>query len=115
MEPRRKVVEQARLADARVTDERDQPQPPGGHRGPERVAEEAHLRVAADHRTGVGRVRGTLAAQAADLSKSYLKRLRGVKDTGAIFPGHGGVLDRFDAMIGASPVVVIFLVLVGLL
>lgn len=57
----------------------------------------------------------TLAAQAADLSKSYLKRLRGVKDTGAIFPGHGGVLDRFDAMIGASPVVVIFLVLVGLL
>ncbi len=57
----------------------------------------------------------TLAAQAADLSKSYLKRLRGVKDFGAIFPGHGGVLDRFDAMIGASPVVVIFLVLLGLL
>lgn len=57
----------------------------------------------------------TLAAQAADLSKSYLKRLRGVKDTGALFPGHGGVLDRFDAMIGAAPVVVIFLVLVGLL
>ena len=56
----------------------------------------------------------TLAAQAADLSKSFLKRLRGVKDTGAIFPGHGGVLDRFDAMIGAAPVVLIFLILVGL-
>lgn len=57
----------------------------------------------------------TLSAQAADLSKSYLKRLRGVKDTGAIFPGHGGVLDRFDGMIGASPVVAVSLLLLGLL
>jgi phosphatidate cytidylyltransferase len=56
----------------------------------------------------------TIAAQAADLSKSFLKRLRGVKDTGALFPGHGGVLDRFDAMIGAAPVVLIFLTLLGL-
>lgn len=55
-----------------------------------------------------------VAAQAADLSKSYLKRLRGVKDTGALFPGHGGVLDRFDGLIGASPVMVIFLLGWGL-
>jgi phosphatidate cytidylyltransferase len=47
----------------------------------------------------------TVSAQAADLSKSYLKRLCGVKDTGAFFPGHGGVLDRFDGAIGAAPVV----------
>jgi len=52
----------------------------------------------------------TCAAQAADLSKSYLKRLRGVKDTGAFFPGHGGVLDRFDGMIGAAPVVLVALI-----
>ena len=46
-----------------------------------------------------------VSAQAADLSKSYIKRLCGVKDTGAFFPGHGGVLDRFDGAIGAAPVV----------
>lgn len=55
------------------------------------------------------------SAQAADLSKSYLKRLRGVKDTGAFFPGHGGVLDRFDGMIGAAPVVVFVLAILGAL
>lgn len=56
-----------------------------------------------------------IAAQGGDLAKSYLKRLRGVKDTGAFFPGHGGVLDRFDAMIAASPVVVVALSLMGFL
>ena len=56
-----------------------------------------------------------VSAQAADLSKSYLKRLRGVKDTGAFFPGHGGVLDRFDGMIGAAPAVVLTLLLLGAL
>jgi phosphatidate cytidylyltransferase len=57
----------------------------------------------------------TIAALASDLMKSYLKRLRGVKDTGSFLPGHGGVLDRFDAMIGAAPVAVAALLLLGLL
>ncbi|MEN9845159.1 MAG: hypothetical protein RIS36_306 [Pseudomonadota bacterium] len=56
-----------------------------------------------------------ISAQAADLSKSYLKRLRGLKDTGAFFPGHGGVLDRFDGVIGAAPAVVLTLLLLGAL
>lgn len=56
-----------------------------------------------------------VAAQAADLAKSYLKRLQGVKDTGALFPGHGGVLDRFDAMIGAAPLLLAALMVFGLL
>ncbi len=57
----------------------------------------------------------TIAAQAGDLAKSYLKRIRGVKDTGAFFPGHGGILDRFDGMIAAAPVVVVALRLSGVL
>jgi len=45
------------------------------------------------------------AAQIADLAKSFVKRLNGVKDTGHILPGHGGVLDRIDGILGGAPFV----------
>jgi phosphatidate cytidylyltransferase len=45
-----------------------------------------------------------LAGVAGDLWKSTIKRAAGVKDSGHILPGHGGILDRFDAVLFGGPV-----------
>jgi phosphatidate cytidylyltransferase len=44
----------------------------------------------------------SMASQMGDIAESAIKRSAGVKDSSALLPGHGGVWDRFDGMLGAS-------------
>ena len=53
---------------------------------------------------------GAVVAQFGDLAFSYIKRQYDIKDYGTIFPGHGGVLDRFDSVIFCAPLLEILVV-----
>ena len=54
-------------------------------------------------------VAASMASQIGDIAESAVKRRSGVKDSSTLLPGHGGLFDRFDGMLGAS----IFLLLTG--
>ena len=55
----------------------------------------------------------SILSQIGDLALSLVKREYGIKDYGKLFPGHGGVLDRFDSVIATAPVILILSMIEG--
>jgi phosphatidate cytidylyltransferase len=71
------------------------------------IAPELSVLMRVGHALGLS-VLVSAAAQLGDLFESLLKRAAGAKDSGGLFPGHGGMLDRIDALLFALPVYALY-------
>ncbi|MCR9109284.1 phosphatidate cytidylyltransferase [Marivita sp. XM-24bin2] len=75
------------------------------------------LLFASATRAGIGligvSIAVSMASQIGDIAESAIKRRAGVKDSSQLIPGHGGLLDRFDGMLGAALFIVIAGQLIG--
>ena len=69
--------------------------------------------VLADERAAAVAAMLGVMAQAGDLLESWIKRRFDVKDSSALIPGHGGLLDRLDGVLAAAPVAALLALALG--